>query len=464
MSPEATLQRDAVLSPPSSRSEFYDEVNIELTEEALQVAARLADAGLSDTYVVYEQAGRWSIGLGVLAELTVDHSEVVLTDPAGVRTAVRWTSQPLDVVARLLADLDIVGWRAYGWAAFELSYANAGLPDLVGEDTLLRLVVPHSEVRLESGRATIRSTRPDTLRAIGTLLATPAPAPTYQPQPLDVESVDADDYRSSVAAAVREIQDGRLQKVILSRVVPIDGPLDVVGTYVVGRRSNNPARSFLLSLGGMRAAGFSPEIVVAVEPGGWVTSQPLAGTRELSRVDEDNQRLRRDLLTDAKEIVEHALSVKAAFDELSDVCDPTSVVVNDFMAIKERGSVQHLASSVSGQLRPGLGPWSAFAALFPAVTASGVPKVPAYHCIARHEPHRRGLYSGAVLTVDQNGALDAALVLRTIFERAGTAWLRAGAGIVDQSTPDREFQETCEKLRSVALHLVPAPSLVVGNG
>jgi anthranilate/para-aminobenzoate synthase component I len=126
------------------------------------------------------------------------------------------------------------------------------------------------------------------------------------------------------------------------------------------------------------------------------------------------------------------------------------------MAIRERGSVQHLASQVSGQLAPGRAEWDAFGAVFPAVTASGVPKIPAYESIRTYEPQARGLYAGSVMTVDQDGSMDAALVLRSVYRREGRTWLRAGAGIVSQSVPEREFEETCEKLDSVARFLIPA--------
>ncbi|MGH4022108.1 MAG: salicylate synthase [Pseudonocardiaceae bacterium] len=435
----------------------YDEIDLPRSADPLLAAARLVESGLSDTHVLYERGGRWSLALGALAEITLDRSEVVLRTATGTRHAVAWREAPLDRVAELLDGLPAVEWRAYGWAGFELAYACAGL-DLVIDDTLLHLIIPRVEVQLDAERTVVRSTDAAALHRVCELLTAPLVPRVYQPSPVDVESIGCDDYRNAVAAAVREIRDRRMQKVILSRVVPVGYSVDLVGSYVVGRRRNTPSRSFLLDVGGVRAAGFSPEIVVQVDENGRVRTQPLAGTRAMASCAEEDQRLRTDLLHDTKEIFEHAVSVKASWDELAELCEPGSVVVDDFMTIKQRGTVQHLASSVSGQLAPGHGPWQAFAALFPAVTASGVPKKAAYGCIRRHERQVRGLYSGAVLAVDHNGALDAALVLRTIFQQDGKTWLRAGAGIVEQSRPEREFEETCEKLRSVALHLVAQDS------
>lgn len=152
------------------------------------------------------------------------------------------------------------------------------------------------------------------------------------------------------------------------------------------------------------------------------------------------------------------MSVKLAYDELRAVCDPDTVAVTELMAVRRRGSVQHLASRVGGQLAGVRTAWDALAAVFPAVTASGIPKAAAYACIRRHETQRRGLYAGAVLVASSDGSLDACLVLRTLFEEDGRAWLRAGAGVVAGSVPQREYEETCEKLRSIAPHVVPAAS------
>lgn len=443
-----------MVTPTVSRH-HYDEITLPLSADPLLAAAHLAESGLSDTYVLYENGGHWSLAIGSLAELTVSRSEVVLTTGDQRRRAVPWTSAPLEHVAELLDELPVAEWRAYGWAAFELAYAHTGQLDDNHEHTLLHLVIPETEVRLEPGRATVRSTDPGALSKIGDLLTAAVPDPGYHPRPVDVDNIGSAEYRDAVTAAVREIRDGQLQKVILSRIVPIDQPVDLVGTYVVGRQRNTPARSFLFQVGGLCAAGFSPEIVVHHDPAGNITTQPLAGTRALIGDTAQDSEVRADLLSNSKEIFEHAISVKVAYDELAELCEEDNVTVDAFMTVTERGSVQHLASSVSGQLRPGQGPWQAFAALFPAVTASGVPKRAAYSSIQRHESRERDVYGGAVLTVDHEGGLDAALALRTIFQRDGRTWLRAGAGIVEQSESARELEETCEKLRSVALHIVP---------
>ncbi|MER5770362.1 salicylate synthase [Streptomyces sp. NPDC001985] len=421
--------------------------------DPLAVAASLAK-GATAPYVLFERGGQWSFGSGAAYELLLHPDRIEVRSGSGT-TVTPTGPDPLQQVAELLAECPLPGWRAYGWAGFELSYLLHGLPGLIGSEPLLHLIVPEREVRCREGEAALRAVDPGDLPALEALVAEgPAPAPG-RPLELD-ESESGEQYRKAVAAAVDDIRAQRLQKVILSRIVPVPQDIDLAATYLLGRRGNDPARSFMLDLGVHRAAGFSPETVVEVDPDGWVSTQPLAGTRALSGDADADRGRHEELLGDPKEIFEHAISVKAACEELYTMCERDSVVVNEFMTVRERGSVQHLASRAGGQLAPGRNAWHALAGLFPAVTASGLPKAAACTTIHQYENSPRGLYSGAVLTVDADGSLDAALVLRTVFQRDGRTWLRAGAGIVEHSTPEREFEETCEKLRSTSRFLVPS--------
>ncbi|MFF0018037.1 salicylate synthase [Streptomyces sp. NPDC005374] len=438
----------------SATTTLYLEHDVPLATDPLAAVAQLASSGLHEDYVLYERNGEWSFAGGVLAEVCLDRSGARIRGPEG-ETLLPWDGAPLRQIQSLLAELAVADWRAYGWAAFELAYAKGGDRTTVGDQRLLHLVVPETEVRLKNGVARVRCTDPKALERTVAALAGPSPAPG-RPNPVNVRQTGAEEYQQAVALAIEEIHDHKLQKVILSRVLPLGHDVDLVGTYVAGRRGNNPARSFLLRLDGIEAAGFSPEIVVSVSRDGRVVSQPLAGTRAVTSDPELNRRLRSELLADPKEVFEHAISVRIALDELEAVCRPGSMAVEEFMAVRERGTVQHLASRIAGKLAEGHSAWDAFGAVFPAVTASGVPKDAAYATIRNHESRARGLYSGAVLTVDQDGFLDAALILRAVYRHAGTAWLQAGAGIVSQSRPVREFEETCEKLDSVARFLVSA--------
>ena len=444
------------MTPWESRVHRYHELRIPGRFEPLALAGRLASSGVFESHVVYERAGEFWFAGDRLVDVVLNR-DAVRTTVDGRTTAQPWTGNSLAQVKQALADAGVSRWRAFGWVGFELAYAIAGRPDLVADQPLLHLAIPRTEIRLGADEVVVRTVDVPRLAEITDLLGTPADPAEVEATPVEITADEGRiAYQHAVAAAVADIRAGQLNKVILSRAVDVPFEVDLVSTYVLGRTRNTPARSFLLDLGGWRAAGFSPETVTEVAADGEVSTQPLAGTRALDGDETTNLDRRLDLLSDPKEVYEHAASVKLACEELEDLCEPGSVTVKEFMAVKERGSVQHLGSRVNGRLAAGQDAFSALAALFPAVTASGIPKLPAYDRIARLEDRRRDLYAGAVLMTDCDGALDAALVLRAIYQKDGRTWLRAGAGIVADSTPEREYEETCEKLGSVAPHVVRA--------
>ncbi|OWA18058.1 salicylate synthase [Streptomyces sp. CS159] len=427
-------------------------------------ATRLAQAALADQYMVYEAAGGvWHFAAGSAVHLTA-HPATITARAAG-RT---WTSptdgRPLtafaDALAALSAAQDGARRHFYGWAAFELAHLLHADPGAAGDGPLLHALIPSVEVTLTGDRTVVRAVDEAWLRKVADLLAEPAtrqlpPDGTTPDVTERIVAAGTAAYGSAVSRTVEDIRAGLLEKAVVSRKVPLPAgpPVDFPATYLAGHRANTPARSYLLDLGGHRAAGFSPETVLEVGENGRVSTQPLAGTRARGTDPAENERLRAQLLTDPKEIHEHAVSVRLAWDEMAAVCRPGSVAVEEFMAVRPRGSVQHLASRLTGRLRPDAGPWDAFASLFPAITATGVPKRSALQALARHEQGRRGLYAGAVFRGSTDGDLDAALVLRTLLGEGDETWLRAGAGVTAQSSPEREIEETCEKLHSVAPHL-----------
>ncbi|MFI0350763.1 salicylate synthase [Actinomadura sp. 9N407] len=415
--------------------------------DPLLLVARLAQCGLFTDHVVYERPGSWTFAGGVLGEVILENGTVHARWGDGEPVVSPWSGRPSQALDEAFRASPLPAWNAYGWIAFEFAGDARG-------QRLAHLIVPRTEVRIEAGQARVTSVDAAEAERVAALLAEPGAPRVGTPAPVDVR-VDGDRYRSRVAQAVAEIGAGLYQKVIVSRRLPIPFPVDVVSTYVHGRTANTPARSFLLDLSGFQATGFSPEVLASVDGTGTVMTQPLAGTRAFGRGRDADAATRRELETDPKEIFEHAVSVRTSQEELYRVCETDTVQVTGFMAVKERGSVQHLGSSVSGLLAPGRTSWEALDALFPGVTASGIPKREAIEAIARLE-EPRGLYSGAVLAISHDGALDAALVLRALYSDGSGAWLRAGAGIVTGSTPEREYEETCEKLSCIAPYVVPA--------
>ncbi|MFE9098255.1 salicylate synthase [Streptomyces sp. NPDC007264] len=410
--------------------------------DPLAVVAEIAGSGLFTDYVVYEQEQRWYVAGNPVHEVRVE-ADVVRTTAGGTRT---WSGAPWEPIRAALHEAPVSDWHAYGWLAFEL--ASSARPDgLLGH-----LIVPGTELTVTEAEVSIRTLDPDFPDRLRKVLAG-TPKAALAPKPVDIHDPGA--YQSNVADAVAEIGRGRLDKVILSRTVPVPFPVDMPATYVSGRTANTPARSFLLDLDGIQAAGFSPESVVEAPGDGTATTQPLAGTRALTGEPDTDAALRTELHRDPKEVYEHATSVKLAVQELSSVGRPGTTRVGEFLAVKQRGSVQHLASRVTTDLAESSTAWDALGAVFPPVTASGIPKQAAYRLIRELEQEPRGLYAGSVLRAGADGSLDSALVLRAVYQQGGRAWLRAGAGVVGASRPAREYEETCEKLRSVSPYLVP---------
>ncbi|MCW8217277.1 salicylate synthase [Streptomyces griseolus] len=444
--------------PPLARAR-----TLEPCHDPVATATRLARAGLADQYMVYEtEGGVWHFAAGSAVSVSA-HATGITARAAGRTWTADTDGQPLTALAAALSalrDTGGTGRHFYGWAAFELAHLLHADAEATGDDTLLHVLVPSVEVTLTGDRTLVRAVDEAWARKVADLLAEP-PARRGAPEQLspdrteEVIATGAAAYGRTVARAVADIRAGLLEKAVVSRKVPLPAEprVDFSETYLAGRRANTPARSYLMDLGGYRAAGFSPETVLEVGEGGRVSTQPLAGTRARGADPVENERRRAELLADPKEIHEHAVSVRLAWEEMEAVCRLGSLAVEEFMAVRARGSVQHLASRVTGALRPGAGPWDAFASLFPAITATGVSKRDALRALARHEPGPRGLYGGAVFRGSTGGALDAALVLRTLIGAGDGVWLRAGAGVTAQSSPEREIEETCEKLRSVAPYL-----------
>lgn len=414
--------------------------------------ARMSEAS-GHEYLVYEQRGQWILASDVRTAIELDSDELrLITD--GVVTRQCWTGRPEVVLGEAVDRLLLEGQRLFGWVAFEFGAYRFDLADRLPAGTpLARLFLPGSQVIVTDTEVTVVDGDTGYAAAIDRLL-TRGLAPTPAARPLDVDA-DTAHYRRRVAAAIDEIVAGRYQKVILSRRFDVPFALDFPATYRVGRRHNTPVRSFLLRFGGIRALGYSPELVAAVHEDGTVLTEPLAGTRALGRGADEDRAARDELESDSKEIVEHAISVRTSMQEIAEVAEPGTAMVYDFMTIRERGSVQHLGSTVGGRLSSSLDRMDALAALFPAVTASGIPKAESVDAILRLDQTPRGLYSGAVVMFTASGEMDAALTLRAVYEQDGVTWLRAGAGIIAASNPDREFEETCEKLTTLAPYLVP---------
>jgi anthranilate synthase component I len=270
-------------------------------------------------------------------------------------------------------------------------------------------------------------------------------------------NLGSDGYAAAVERAKEYIRAGDVYQVVPSQRWSADCPVDAFSIYR-GLRAINPSPyMYFLDFEDFEIAGASPEALVTVT-GRTVRQRPIAGTRpRADSVEQDLERAR-ELLADPKERAEHVMLVDLGRNDLGRVCDYGTVRVPQFMTLERYSHVMHLVSIVEGQLAEDTDRLDALASCFPAGTVSGAPKVRAMQIIADLEPTRRGVYAGAVGYLDFAGNLDFCITIRTVVMANGKAYIQAGAGIVADSNPTAEYEETRDKARAVvrALELAQA--------
>jgi anthranilate synthase component 1 len=255
-------------------------------------------------------------------------------------------------------------------------------------------------------------------------------------------------YEDAVRRAQEYIRAGDCFQIVPSRRVARPTAAPPFEIYRALRSINPSPYMFYLALGDFAVAGASPELLVRVEDGE-VAIHPIAGTRRRSPDVVEDAALEADLRADDKERAEHVMLVDLGRNDVGRVSEPGSVRVTQFMGVERYSHVMHLVSHVSGRLRAGLTPYDALRAGFPAGTVSGAPKIRAMEIIAELEGERRGVYSGAVGYFGYDGNLDTCIALRTLVLKDGVAYAQAGGGVVYDSEPAREYEETQNKLRAV---------------
>ena len=252
---------------------------------------------------------------------------------------------------------------------------------------------------------------------------------------------DKSQYESAVRKAKRYIKEGDIFQVVLSRRWSVDSSRSPLEVYRRLRRLNPSPYMFLLNFGDDAVVGSSPEMMVRIE-GHNIETRPIAGTRRRGKDDSEDEKLVADLLSDPKELAEHTMLVDLGRNDLGRVCKPGSVVVKDQMIIEKYSHVIHIVSSVVGHLKAGVSPVQAHFSCFPAGTVSGAPKSRAMEIIDELEPRCRGIYAGSIAYIDFWGNLDSCIAIRTLVKRKNTYYVQAGAGIVADSVPSREYRET----------------------
>jgi anthranilate synthase component 1 len=255
-------------------------------------------------------------------------------------------------------------------------------------------------------------------------------------------------FKRAVSRAKEYIAAGDIMQVVISQRMKMPFDASPLSLYRALRSLNPSPYMFFYDFGDFHEVGASPEILVRQE-GDTVTLRPIAGTRPRGATREADEALAAELAADPKEIAEHVMLLDLGRNDVGRVAQIGSVRVADRMIIERYSHVMHIVSNVEGTLRPGLTSVDVLRAAFPAGTVSGAPKVRAMEIIDEHEPTKRGIYSGAAGYMSFQDDMDTAIVLRTAVLRDGVLYAQAGGGIVHDSSPEGEWQETLNKLRAV---------------
>jgi anthranilate synthase component 1 len=269
-------------------------------------------------------------------------------------------------------------------------------------------------------------------------------------------SVSKEEFLKSVERCKEYIRAGDIFQVVLSQRLTQNVKADAFDVYRMLRVVNPSPYAYFLRIGETEIIGSSPEMLVRVD-NGIVETRPIAGTTRRGRTVEEDAEYEKALLTNEKERAEHLMLVDLGRNDLGRICNYGSVAVTEYMTIERYSHVMHIVSNVRGTLRPDMSPIDALYSCFPAGTLSGAPKIRAMEIIAELEKNKRGVYGGAIGYIDFAGNLDSCIAIRTIVMNNGVARLQAGAGIVYDSVPENEYQESLDKMGALvqSFHMLP---------
>jgi anthranilate synthase component 1 len=257
-----------------------------------------------------------------------------------------------------------------------------------------------------------------------------------------------EDFENAVRRVQENIAAGDCYQVVLSQRFDKEVTADPISIYRALRSMNPSPYMYFFRLDTEAIIGASPEMLVRCR-GQRLDYRPIAGTRRRGATETEDWLLGEEMRADEKEVAEHMMLVDLGRNDLGRVADYGSVEVEDLMAVERYSHVQHLVTSLRARLRDGLDRFDALASCFPAGTVTGAPKVRAMEIIRELEPNARGVYAGAILYMDYAQNLDSCIAIRTIVMREGRAFVQAGAGLVADSVPEREYDETVNKARAL---------------
>ena len=323
-----------------------------------------------------------------------------------------------------------------------LSEEIAVVDNLSGKLTLVVYAEPGFPGAFQKARAR--------LKELLAQLRTPAPIPEEKPatsQPA-VSIFGEAPFKQAVAKAKEYITEGDIMQVVLSQRMTKPFSASPLSLYRALRTLNPSPYMYYFDFEDFHVVGASPEILTRLE-GDTVTVRPIAGTRKRGATPEEDAALAEDLLADQKEIAEHVQLLDLGRNDVGRVAQTGSVKLTERMSIERYSHVMHIVSNVEGKLQAGLSALDVLKAAFPAGTLSGAPKVRAMEIIDELEPVKRGIYGGAIGYLGFNGDMDLAIAIRTAVIKDGQLHVQAGAGIVADSDPTSEWQETQNKARAV---------------
>jgi len=280
--------------------------------------------------------------------------------------------------------------------------------------------------------------------------------PTANHSTLKIHSnIGKDRFVRHILEAKKKIRAGDIIQVVLSQRFSVSVKTDTFAIYRNLRTLNPSPYMYFLNFAGLKVAGSSPELLVRCEDG-VVETRPIAGTRRRGKDEREDDELARDLLNDPKEKAEHIMLVDLGRNDLGRVCERGTVKITEFMAVEKYSHVMHIVSNVKGRLKKNRDSLDALRAAFPAGTVSGAPKIRAMEIIDELENVKRGPYAGCIGYLSFSGNLDTCITIRTIIVLNGRAYVQAGAGIVADSNPLREYQETVNKAKAQILAIQSA--------
>lgn len=288
------------------------------------------------------------------------------------------------------------------------------------------------------------------LRELETLIRTGKPAESKPPK-LRSEFrhlFQKDEFCEMVEKAKRYIYEGDIFQAVLSNRLDADFEGGLLDAYRILRASNPSPYMFYFSSDDMEVAGASPETLVKLE-NGVLHTFPIAGSRPRGSTDEEDLAFERELLADEKELSEHNMLVDLGRNDIGKISKFGTVEVERYMEILRYSHIMHIASTVKGQIRDGFDAFDAINAVLPAGTLSGAPKIRACEIINELEQNKRGIYGGAIGYIGFNGGMDTCIGIRLCYKKNGRVFVRAGAGIVADSDPEREFTECVNKAKAV---------------